>query len=306
MRRSFGPGMGSGGGGGGGMIKNVHRAIRAGIASPEPPSPYSYSQSTTTRTTTNHQPVNTALSLSSNNLNHPVPASSPPNCSEESDWELCIDDSGNTVNGVYNNDSVFDSVPSKEEVYHAVSSLQDYFHKSGGSDQLDWTEPSLELCNSRSTQLQVPCSSRVYDAFHLMQTEPSVQRMVISLSSDKAVWDAVMNNEVVRELRESIDKSIWEDDHVVVDDGCNPVKQVLRWMFVNTKDKVVEIVERITKIVNEMVQPSKEEKPKISEASGSTSTTPPAAAFQEKLRSSFFLSIMVLLIVVVTRGTRKA
>lgn len=31
-----------------------------------------------------------------------------------------------------------------------------------------------------------------------------VQRMVISLSSDKAVWDAVMNNEVVRELRESV------------------------------------------------------------------------------------------------------
>lgn len=27
--------------------------------------------------------------------------------------------------------------------------------------------------------------------------------MVVSLSSDKAVWDAVLNNEVVRELRES-------------------------------------------------------------------------------------------------------
>lgn len=27
--------------------------------------------------------------------------------------------------------------------------------------------------------------------------------MVVSLSSDRAVWDAVMNNEVVRELRES-------------------------------------------------------------------------------------------------------
>lgn len=27
--------------------------------------------------------------------------------------------------------------------------------------------------------------------------------MVISLSSDKAVWDAVLRNEVVRELRES-------------------------------------------------------------------------------------------------------
>lgn len=32
-----------------------------------------------------------------------------------------------------------------------------------------------------------------------------MQRMVISLSSDKAVWDAVLNNEVVRELKESLD-----------------------------------------------------------------------------------------------------
>lgn len=31
-----------------------------------------------------------------------------------------------------------------------------------------------------------------------------MQRMVISLSSDKAVWDAVLNNEVVKELRGSI------------------------------------------------------------------------------------------------------
>lgn len=29
-----------------------------------------------------------------------------------------------------------------------------------------------------------------------------MQRMVISLSSDKAVWEAVMNNEVVREIRD--------------------------------------------------------------------------------------------------------
>lgn len=29
------------------------------------------------------------------------------------------------------------------------------------------------------------------------------QKMVKSLSSDKAVWDAILNNEAVRELRES-------------------------------------------------------------------------------------------------------
>ncbi|KAM1457567.1 hypothetical protein ACFX13_035585 [Malus domestica] len=44
---------------------------------------------------------------------------------------------------------------------------------------------------------------RVYDAFHLLQTESSMQRMVMTLSSDIAVWDAVRNNEVVRELHES-------------------------------------------------------------------------------------------------------
>ncbi|KDO38100.1 hypothetical protein CISIN_1g035288mg [Citrus sinensis] len=32
---------------------------------------------------------------------------------------------------------------------------------------------------------------------------PLFQRMVISLSSDKAVWNAVLNNEAVQELKES-------------------------------------------------------------------------------------------------------
>lgn len=32
---------------------------------------------------------------------------------------------------------------------------------------------------------------------------PLFQRMVISLSSDKDVWNAVLNNEAVRELKES-------------------------------------------------------------------------------------------------------
>lgn len=31
----------------------------------------------------------------------------------------------------------------------------------------------------------------------------------MSLSSDKAVWDAVLNNEVVRELRESLIKGLY-------------------------------------------------------------------------------------------------
>ncbi|KAJ9553254.1 hypothetical protein OSB04_017299 [Centaurea solstitialis] len=359
MRRSFGS-MGMGGGSGGrGIIKNVHGAIRAGTlggggggsSSESPP----FSTTTTTpnnNNNRNNQPINTALSLSSNTLNHPLPAVSPPYSVDDSDWECIYDD--HPYPNTTHHDFGFGSVPSQDEVHHAFSSLQQYYApihslyifqsstyiyiyhmlilvvdvsflhdddeygiynedkiiSTPNKDQLDWTEPSFELLNSSSwrSQLQhLPSSSRVYDAFHLMQTDPSVQRMVISLSSDKAVWDAVMNNEVVRELGVSIaeeDKlSIREDDDV---EGCNPVKQVLRWMFVNTKDKVVEIVERITKIVNDLVQQpnnnKEEEKPKPKrEGSGSA-----AESFQEKLRSAFFLSIMVLFIVVVTRGTRNA
>lgn len=32
--------------------------------------------------------------------------------------------------------------------------------------------------------------------------------MVISLSSDKAVWDAVLNNEAVREIRDSLKQGL--------------------------------------------------------------------------------------------------
>lgn len=35
-----------------------------------------------------------------------------------------------------------------------------------------------------------------------------MQRMVVSLSSDAAVWDAVMNNEVVQQLRRSFHEGI--------------------------------------------------------------------------------------------------
>ncbi|KAI3815877.1 hypothetical protein L1987_15560 [Smallanthus sonchifolius] len=330
MRRSFGPKMGGGGGaGGGGMIKTVHRAVRAGIGGGEL---YSHTATRTTGNrnhptlslTSNTNPSSPPCSY----LNHPATETPPhkwaftasPAASEEFDWEY-IDDGGSDGDGVkgFYDDLVFGGVPSQEEVHHAVSSLHEVlepvsfaqlmknrridddegvemsssptsFQKDGF--ELDWTEPSMQLCHSTSA-LQVPSSDKVFDAFHLLQTEPSVQRMVISLSSDKAVWDAVMNNEAVRELRESVkeDKSIYDG----LEDGANdsnPVAQVLRWIFANTKDRVIEIVEKITKVVNELVRPmSKDEKPKGG-----------LDSFDEKLRSSFFLSIVVLLIVIVSRS----
>ncbi|KAJ0918670.1 hypothetical protein HanRHA438_Chr05g0220631 [Helianthus annuus] len=156
----------------------------------------------------------------------------------------------------------------------------------------------MQLCYSTSA-LQVPRSDKVFDAFHMLQTDPSVQNGDILVIRQSRL-DAVMNNEVVRELRESIseDKSIYDGSEGGVDDS-NPVTQVLCWIFANTKDKVIEIVEKITKVVNELLRPTgMDEKPKRDANVGLDS-------FDEKLRSSFFLSIVVLLIVVVSRSGKQ-
>ncbi|KAL8224028.1 hypothetical protein R6Q57_019503 [Mikania cordata] len=338
MRRSFGPKMG----GGGGVMRNVHRAVRAGNGGGATQEPYS---NAATRTTGGNRspPNNTTLSLSFNTnpsspcsyLNHPAHESPPhkwafttaPATGEEVDWEYVYGSDGDSVNEFYD-DLVFGGVPSEEEVQHAVSSLHEVLEpvsfgkraknretydsddndrvedlssptnfKKPGSE-LDWSEPSMQLCYSTAT-LQIPRLDNVIDAFHLLQMEPSVQRMVISLSSDKAVWEAVMNNQVVRELRESVsqDKCICDGPEGSVDDS-NPVTQVLRWIFINTKERVIEIVEKITKVVNEMVRPMSEDQ------KAKTDAGPGSESFGEMLRSSFFLSIVVLLIVVVSRSRK--
>lgn len=52
--------------------------------------------------------------------------------------------------------------------------MRDKFASNSDMDtELDWIEPSLCLSNSR--MLQPYPADRVYDAFHLLQTEPSIQ-----------------------------------------------------------------------------------------------------------------------------------
>ncbi|KAL0298375.1 UNVERIFIED_CONTAM: hypothetical protein Sradi_6497300 [Sesamum radiatum] len=356
MRRSFGGGGGGMGGGsarGGGMLRTVQRAIRAGGggAPPDPSSPSAIAAANSRKAKHLNEKLastpNTALALSSstsggpnNDDNHgpsafsslinlPVYADSGPawgSCSsptrsDDLEWEF-LDGSEEYERG--REDFVFGTVPSRDEVNHAVSSLQqvlgssyfEHFPKeklsediekdlddedsrtkgfegmiSSTESEVDWVEPSLTVYNSR--MLQRPHgSNRVYDAFHLLQTEPSVQRMVLSLSSDRAVWDAVLNNEVVKELRGSICQADEEEDSREKEsDDSNPVKDVLSWVFVNAKANISQLIDKITKIFNEVFHPSNEEK------KGNI-----VDPFEQKLKSSLFISIIVLLIVVVSRA----
>ncbi|KAL2527031.1 Uncharacterized conserved protein (UCP012943) [Abeliophyllum distichum] len=344
--------MGGGirGGGGGSMLRTVQRAVRAGVGGAQS-EPFSHATNTNTSTGAN-SPRNTrhsykkkqsALTLiSANNTNVSstfsslvnLPVSATPNaattwgsCSsptwnDESEWE-CVDSSEDEKEHAFFDDFVFGTVPSRDEVQHAVSALQQVFSPasfsslgkeklgqdfekdevnsqigyrqilSSAESKVDWIEPSLHLFNSR--MLQPRGADRVYDAFHLLQTETGVQRMVLSLSSDKSVWDAVLNNEVVQELRGSLNQDPADKSPTATSlegsDDSNPAKDILSWIIVNTRAKIMQLIDKITELVNELFEPREREK--------SRGSTDP---LEEILKTSFFLSIMVLLVVVMTRA----
>ncbi|KAJ9164038.1 hypothetical protein P3X46_023655 [Hevea brasiliensis] len=249
--------------------------------------------------------------------------------SDEYEWVYMDGSEYKSTIGV-SDDFVLGPVPSMDEVHSAVSALTQIYdaashpqsitdkftynvdkdvadqilsstgmlhHVSPAGSDLDWGESSPHLCNSRMLRPYGPDS--VYDAFHLLQTEPSVQRMVISLSSDKAVWDAVLNNEVVRELRETYCaeekiSSLTTESSDETGDDSSPALNAVKWIFENTKAKFTEAIEKITKLMNELFKAPNNEK----------KTTEAADPFEEKLRTSFLLSVVVLLVVVVTRAHR--
>lgn len=248
--------------------------------------------------------------------------------SEFDEWEYVdsIDVVDENDKGLYCDENlVFGPVPSVDEVQHAVSSLQQFQQvvKDNAANDLernladqvsspagfmrrvpwygsevDWMEPSLPLFNA--SLLKPFGSERLYDAFHLLQTEPYVQKMVISLSSDKAVWDAVLNNEVVRELKQSLAEaesnvslSSVSSDSVDSDDSEASV-DILSWIFVNMKAKILDLVDKITNMMDGLFLPPRSANKKEQVAD----------SFDEKLKTSFLLSVVVFLIVVVGRASR--
>ncbi|XP_075500924.1 uncharacterized protein LOC142539381 [Primulina tabacum] len=349
-------GGGSNMGGGSGMLRSVHRAVRGGIggAPPDPFSPsagsgfVSTSTSRKTKRSRIKQPsspnrnLNLSNSSSNNNnngssafsslINLPISAASgaatpawgacsSPTC-DDLEWEY-VEGSGGDEKAAaraFYDDFVFTTVPSRDEVKHAVSALQQVAGiqcpneeladdsgtnfpsgdrspmgatKSISSDQLelDWVESFPHLCDYK--MLQPQGSQRVYDAFHLLQTDPSVERMVISLSSDKAVWEAVLNNDDVRELKSSItqvDEEVRESAEASPDDGSNPLKDIMDWVFNNASAKIMELINKMTEIVHDIFHPSDEgERDCIMDP------------VEKKLRTSLLLSVVVLLIVVISR-----
>ncbi|KAJ7542745.1 hypothetical protein O6H91_09G009700 [Diphasiastrum complanatum] len=68
--------------------------------------------------------------------------------------------------------------------------------------KVDWIEPQLVYSGRGNIQ-----AGYVAEAFHWLQTTPKVQGVVMSLAQDKAVWDAILNNDKVKEFRQQLQES---------------------------------------------------------------------------------------------------
>ncbi|CAJ2669879.1 unnamed protein product [Trifolium pratense] len=96
---------------------------------------------------------------------------------------------------VYNH--VFETVPSQREVEDAISALQE-FMKAVAS-----TITVQQISDTYDSRIVLSQGyKRLYDALQLLQADPAVKRLVVSLSSDEAIWDAVIRNVLHQRLLE--------------------------------------------------------------------------------------------------------
>ncbi|KAL1314894.1 hypothetical protein HN51_041708 [Arachis hypogaea] len=182
-------------------------------------------------------------------------------------------------------DHVFETVPSQREVEDAISALLNF----------------IEAVSSSSSNRQITSSSdssiflsegykRLYDTIQLLQTDPAIKRLVVSLSSDKAIWDAVMSHVRHQKLLEMPDSD--ENKTPQNSEENELAMYLLSWILQLIKGKVWELIENFQSLVNDFFH-----SPKMQHVD--------PAVLHEKLRSSLLLCIVILLIVIMARLERS-
>ncbi|WOL10201.1 hypothetical protein Cni_G18955 [Canna indica] len=187
-------------------------------------------------------------------------------------------------------DDEYDAVDEEISSVDAVHS--DSASESSEGCQSDWIEPEMQLYRSNSSQSNE--QEKVLHALHLFKTSTSLQRVVISISSDKAVWDAILNNPAIQELKQSLcegastgasDSNMMEKPDEA---AANADLGLLAWIFRNAKAKIAEFIDKITKLANEIF-PSQKIEMDTDEG------------FDDVVRSSLLISVMVFMLIIMKR-----
>lgn len=231
-----------------------------------------------------------------------------------------------------NSHLVFAPVPSEEEVEEATKELHAALHlsiplsppdKDASSDEpsqrvlgdttcetppsISETEEEVDLPLKTSSVLSnhlgllAAGSSPVYEAFHLLQTNPQVQGVVKSLACDPAVWNAVLNNEKVKKLTQCLyerDENLSDKKPVPPEDESGGYKY-----FQNATSKVYDYVaQKVLQLIDSIAEI-------VSSIFGSVEKTffmkEESNAVDKTVASCMLLAVAVLLVVMIKRVAVK-
>ncbi|WJX75944.1 hypothetical protein P8452_59427 [Trifolium repens] len=226
-------------------------------------------------------------STSSSNLQPSLPTDNNTNNTLSScccnNGQLCRKQEITATGCIYNH--VFETVPSQREVQDAISALQE-FMKAVSS-----TITVQQISDTYDSRIVVSQGyKRLYDALQLLQADPAVKRLVVSLSSDEAIWDAVIRNVLHQRLLELPNTANCQRPQT--SEQKDITIEILNWIFHIMKGKILEMIESFQSLMNDLFR-----YPGIENATRARDAT----QVDEKVRSSTLLSIVILLIVIMAR-----
>ncbi|URE15338.1 hypothetical protein MUK42_10758 [Musa troglodytarum] len=214
---------------------------------------------------------------------------------------------------------VFELPPSEEETEAAISILNQVFvlgtfvHASEIGPSLDkkavnnasissemtskLAEKESDLHVEKAMQLSslkeffFQGQQKFVNLFNLLQTNPDLQRIVVSLSTDKAIWEAIMKNAAVQDLKESFFSGCKIEAGSIQYDLLNGVGDIatiiVRWILDNIKTKVMGLIDKITHLMVELFH--------------CVGTERSMHILDDVLRSLFMLSLLATIVVVIKR-----
>lgn len=168
----------------------------------------------------------------------------------------------------------------------------------------DWVEPSFELASSsRGKEIAGNGGkSAMLEAFHQFQHNPQVQKMVVSLATDKGVWDAVLANDQIKEFRQKLREAtglLENGSEVTVDELAVSLKKdtnIFSHVFWNTKKAFVQFMATLQELIRGIFDTAEEQ----------LQSTETDDFFERTVRSTMMLSVLVMSLVVFKRSAAHA
>lgn len=198
--------------------------------------------------------------------------------------------SGKEKDGAVSRDPKVDG---EDAGYHVVDAVAD-----------DWLEPSVALASS-SKGKEVAGSggkSAMLEAFHQFQHNPQIQQMVVSLATDKGVWDAVLANDQIKEFR----KKLREAPEMIENSSDSTIEEVSKCLkedynifshvYWNTKKAFAHFMATLQELIRGILVTAEEK----------FQPTETDDFFDRTVRATMMLSVLVMSLVVFKRSAARS